>query len=89
MAATVSFERQKHIWQGSFRMADKEIRKSLKTIRQGIKELKKEYSKLEIRPCQNDMEIQIKEKELREIIDKIYALEKEQDRMILDSIRVS
>jgi peroxiredoxin family protein len=72
-----------------FSMADKEFRKHLKMIRQGIKELKKEYSKLEVRPCQNDMDIQIKEKELREIIDKIYALEKEQDRMILDSIRVS
>jgi peroxiredoxin family protein len=70
-------------------MADKEFRKRLKMIRQGIKELKKEYSKLEVRPCQNDMDIQIKEKELREIIDKIYVLEKEQDRMILDSIRVS
>ncbi len=69
-------------------MTDKELQKRLRIIRKGIKELKKEYSKLEIRPCQNDMEIQIKEKELREINDKIYALEKEQDRMILDSIRV-
>jgi len=71
-----------------YRMTDKELQKRLRIIRKGIKELKKEYSKLEIRPCQNDMEIQIKEKELREINDKIYALEKEQDRMILDSIRV-
>jgi hypothetical protein len=70
-------------------MADKDLRKRLRIIWKGIKELKKGYSKLEVRPCQNDMEIQTKEKELREIIDKIYSLEKEQDRMILDSIHVS
>ncbi len=69
-------------------MADKELRTRLKIIRKGIKRLKNEYSRLEVRPCQNDMEIRIKEKELGDIMHKIYALEKEQDQIILDSFRV-
>jgi hypothetical protein len=60
----------------------------IKMVKKGLKELKKMYKKIEIRPCQNDAELKIKDSELMEIMEKIYALEKEQDWLILDSGRV-
>ena len=70
-------------------MPDKATRKRLKMIKKGIKDLKKQYKKVEFRPCQSDAELRIKDEELREIMDKVYALEKEQDRLILDSGRIT
>jgi len=70
-------------------MPDKAIQKRLKMMKKGIKDLKKQYKKVEFRPCQNDAELRVKDEELREIMDKVYALEKEQDRLILDSGRIT
>jgi len=69
-------------------MPDNVNRDKMKIIKNGIKELKKMYKKIEIRPCQNDAELRVKDGELTEIMEKIYALEKEKDWLILDSSRV-
>jgi hypothetical protein len=68
-------------------MIDKETRKRLKRIQKEIKQLKKEYKKMECHPCQNDAELREKDNNLRMLMDKIYALEKEQDRFILNTGR--
>jgi hypothetical protein len=60
----------------------------MKTIKKEIKELRKKYKKIEVRPCQNDAELLLKDSELKEIMEKIYALEQEKDRLILDFSRV-
>jgi chromosome segregation ATPase len=69
-------------------MIDKEAKKRLKRIEKEIKKSKKELHKLELRPCQNDVELQQKEEDLKGLNDKLRDLEKEQDRYILDSGRV-
>ena len=66
-----------------------ETRKKIKKLKKDIKELRKLYRKLEFRPCQNDAELIEKESELKSLMDKIYNLENEQDRFILDSVRKS
>lgn len=60
----------------------------INAIKKEIKELRKRYKKVEIRPCQNDAELLLKDSELMEIMDKIYALEQEKDRLILSFSRV-
>ena len=66
-----------------------ETRKKIKKLKKDIKELRKLYRKLEFRPCQNDAELIEKESELKSLMDKIYNLENEQDRFILDYVRKS
>ncbi len=66
---------------------DKEIRKKLKKYKKDIKLLRKEYRKMEFQPCQNDAEIHAKEDKLKGIMNRIYSLESEQDRLLLDSFR--
>ena len=66
-----------------------ETRKKIKKLKKDIKELRKMYRKLEFRPCQNDADLIAKESELKSLMDKIYNLEKEQDRFILDSVKRS
>ena len=66
-----------------------ETRDKIKKLKNDVKELRKLYKKLEFRPCQNDSELIAKESELKSIMDKIYSLENEQDRIILDSVRKS
>ena len=66
-----------------------ETRKKIKKLKDDVKELRKLYKKLEFRPCQNDAELIAKESELKSVMDKIYSLENEQDRLILDSVRKS
>ena len=66
---------------------DKELRKKLKKYKKDIKLLRKEYRKVEFRPCQNDAEIHAKEDKLTEIMNRIYSLESKQDRLLLDSFR--
>lgn len=68
---------------------DKETRRKLKEFKKGIKLLKREYRKIEFRPCQNDAELHAKEDELKDIMDRIYKLENKQDRFMLDSLRAS
>ena len=70
-------------------MLDKATRNRLKEIKKEIKKIKKEYSKVEFRPCKNDAELKMKDEDLKKLMDRIYALEKEQDRFILDSGRIS
>jgi len=69
-------------------MIDKGAKKRLKKIQKEIKKVKKELGKTELRPCQNDAELKRKEEDLKELGDKLRALEKEQDRYILDTGRV-
>ena len=66
-----------------------EIRKKLKKLKKDIKELRKQYRKLEFRPCQNDAELSGKESDLKSLMDKIYQIENERDRFILDSVKKS
>ena len=66
-----------------------ETRKKMKKLKKDIKELKKLYRKLEFRPCQNDADLKEKEADLKSLMDKIYNLENEQDRFILDSVKKS
>jgi septal ring factor EnvC (AmiA/AmiB activator) len=70
-------------------MIDKETKKRLKKIQKEIKKVRREISKAELRPCQNDADLKNKEKELVRLGDQLRALEKEQDRYILDSGRVT
>lgn len=70
-------------------MADKSMKKRLKTIRKEIMRLQKEYKRMEFLPCQSDAELREKDERLKEIMAEIYFLEKEQDRYILDSGRIS
>jgi septal ring factor EnvC (AmiA/AmiB activator) len=69
-------------------MIDKETKKRLKKIQKDIRRVKKEISKAELRPCQNDADLKKKEEEIAGLGDKLRAFEKEQDRYILDSGRV-
>ena len=66
-----------------------ETRDKIKKLKNDVKELRKLYKKLEFHPCQNDAQLIAKESELKSIMDKIYSLENEQDRLILDSVRKS
>ena len=66
---------------------NRETRKKIKKLQKDIKELRKLYRKLEFRPCQNDADLKAKESELKSVMDRIYHLENEQDRFILDSVR--
>ena len=59
----------------------------IKKLKKSIKELRKVYRNLEFRPCQNDAELIAKESELKSVMDRIFNLENEQDRFILDSVR--
>ena len=69
-------------------MIDKGAKKRLKKIQKEIKKVKKELGKIELRPCQNDAELVQKEEDLKELGNRLRALEKEQDRFILDTGRV-
>lgn len=70
-------------------MNDKETKKRLKQIRKKVKTLKKEYKKMEFRPCQSDADLKMKEEDLRNLMDTIYELEKELDRFFMDSGRIN
>jgi len=69
-------------------MPENMTRDTVKTIKKEIKELRKRYKKVEIRPCQNDAELLLKDSELMEIMEKIYSLEQEKDRLILNFSRI-
>ena len=69
-------------------MLDREAKKRLKKIQREIKKVKKDLSKTELRPCQNDAELRDKEEDLEALGNKLRELEKEQDRYILDTGRV-
>ena len=64
-----------------------ETQDKIKKLKKNIRELRKIYRKLEFRPCQNDAELIAKESELKSVMDRIFNLENEQDRFILDSVR--
>ena len=67
----------------------KEVCIKMKKLKKDIKLLKKQYRKLEFRPCRNDAELRAKENELNAIMERIYKLENEQDRFMLNSLRVN
>jgi len=69
-------------------MLDKETRKRIKKIRKEINRLKKEYKKVEVIPCRNDADLKKKDDKLKALMERIYAMEKEIDRFVLDSGRV-
>ena len=62
-------------------MVDKTTRKRLKNIKKEIKKLRDEYRYIEFRPCQNDEDLKIKDEDLKKVMEEIYALEKEQDKL--------
>ena len=70
-------------------MIDKATRKSLKKIKKEITKLKNKFKSVEFRPCQSDEELRQKEMDLKTLMEKINALEKEQDKYILYSSRVN
>jgi chromosome segregation ATPase len=67
----------------------KATRERLKKLKKEIKSLKTQYKKMEFRPCQNDAELREKEEDLRNLMERIYSLENEQDRFILNASRIS
>ena len=69
-------------------MIDKKTKKRLKKIQREIKKAKKELDKVELRPCQSDADLKRKEDDLKDLANKIRALEKEQDRHILDTGKI-
>jgi hypothetical protein len=62
---------------------DKRTRKNFKRIQKEINKLKAQLSKIELRPCRGDADIQQKENELRMIKREIYELEKEANQYAL------
>jgi septal ring factor EnvC (AmiA/AmiB activator) len=64
-------------------MIDKETQKKLKQIKKKISQLQKQMKKLEFRPCHNDSDLKQKDKDIKTLRAKIYALEKEHGRYIL------
>ena len=66
-------------------MISRETKKKLKQIKKDMKKLKKEFRKIEFRPCQNDTDLIQKDKELASVKEKIYELEKEMDRCMLNT----
>ena len=53
--------------------------KTAKQIQKEIEKLREEYKKMELRPCHGDLDLVQRDKDLDELKDKIYALEKERD----------
>jgi septal ring factor EnvC (AmiA/AmiB activator) len=53
--------------------------KTVKQIQKEIEKLRDDYKKMELRPCQVDLELIQRDKDLDLLKDKIYALEKEGD----------
>ena len=66
-------------------MIDKKTRKRLKQIEKEISKLKKETKKVEFRPCHSDLELKQKDEDIKALREKIYQLEKGQDRYILNT----
>jgi len=60
-------------------MTSKENRKRIKQIQKKIDQLNKELQKMEIRPCKGDVELEIREKDLKILRYEIRALEKKRD----------
>jgi len=69
-------------------MLDKETRKRMEKIREEINRLKKECKKVEFLPCRNDVDLKRKDEKLKALMGRIYAMEKELDRFVLDSGRI-
>ena len=69
-------------------MIDKKTRKKLKQIKKEIGQLQKQIKKLEFRPCHNDSELMQKEEDNKALHEKIYQLEKEHDRYILNAVNI-
>lgn len=53
--------------------------KTVKQIRKEIEQLRGEYQKMELRPCNGDLDLIQRDKALDLLKDKIYVLEKERD----------
>ncbi len=60
-------------------MTNKENRKRIKEIQKKIDQLNKELLKMEIRPCKGDVELEMREKDLKILRYEIRALEKKRD----------
>jgi hypothetical protein len=54
-------------------------KKAIKELKKEIEKLRDEYKKIEIRPCQGDIDLLQRENELEILKSKIYELEKERD----------
>ena len=61
-------------------MTSKESRKKIKQIQKKIDQLNKELQKMEIRPCKGDAELELREKDLKNLRYEIRTLEKNRDR---------
>ena len=66
-------------------MIDKKTRKKMKQIKKEISQLQKQIKKLEFRPCHNDSELKQKDEDIKALHEKIYQLEKQHDRYILNA----
>jgi len=64
-------------------MMDKETRKNLKRIEKEIRKIKDKFRKIELRPCQNDLELKQKEEDLAILKGELYELEKEANRYLI------
>ena len=58
-------------------MVNKASKRVIKKIQNEIDQLKKEFKEMEIRPCQGDADLEQREKDLKELKEQFYELEKE------------
>jgi septal ring factor EnvC (AmiA/AmiB activator) len=61
-------------------MVNKASKRVIKKIQNEIDQLKKEFKKMEIRPCQGDADLEQREKDLEVLKKQIYELEREVDK---------
>ena len=55
-------------------MIDKDTKKRLKKVQKEIKKVKREFGKTELRPCQNDAELEQKEEKCCELAEEEEAM---------------
>jgi septal ring factor EnvC (AmiA/AmiB activator) len=66
-----------------FEMTDKQnTKKLIKEIQKELDKLKEDFKKMELRPCHGDADLRQREKDLEELKQRIYALEKERDQYL-------
>ena len=58
-------------------MVNRVARKRLKKIQKEIDRLRKNYSRVELRPCRTDAELKEKDEALTSLLEQIYALEQD------------
>ena len=61
-------------------MVNKASKRVIKNIQNEIDQLKKQFKEMELRPCQGDVDLEQREKDLKVLKEQIFELEKEVDK---------